>query len=237
MTRRVDERVRELCGTADHPLAGPLRRWCQESRPFLAFAETHASKIRKKTRLAAEEGERTDLLAELALAAWLMRDRRFVVGYEPHRASGGRGPDFQVVFKTHTTLNAEMTRLRPTDPAQEGAGPALRLARALCAKVGQFPAGEMGLLVVVVPPAIADAALVPTAVRLLDAATAPVAVAALSADRVRGYQRRRQHLSALLLCTLDAAGELHPAQLWLNPQARCPLHPEVHKRFLRALPP
>ena len=64
MTKRIDELVENICGSADHPIAPFLRRWCDESRPFLAFAEAHASKIRKKARLAALD----DALAALAAA-------------------------------------------------------------------------------------------------------------------------------------------------------------------------
>lgn len=235
MTKRIEDLVQSLCGAADHPLAPVLRGWCAASRPFAAFAETHATKIRKKVRLAAHGDERDDLLAELAVAAFLLRDRRFSVRYEPQRATGQRGPDFGVTFRTHTLFHVEVTRLRLSDPAGEDrAGTALRLARAVGDKLGQCPAGGANLLAVVVPPGAEDGALVPAAVRLLEAPsqreTNPPSPG-LRPEDVRAYLRGRSRLSAVALCSLTEAGPPLTVRLWNNPQARHPLPPEV-ARFL-----
>ena len=238
MTKRIDELVESICGTADHPVAPFLRRWCGESRPFLAFAEAHASKIRKKTRLAALDDELADLLAELATAAFLARDRRFAVIYEPRRASGLRGPDFEVVFKAHSALYVEVTRLRLPDPPGDDLAPAaLKLARAVCDKIEQLPAGAMNLLAVVVPPDAASDDLAPAAIRLLDSypqrAASPPAPE-LRQEGLRAYLRQRQRIGGIAVCSFTTGWRPLLVRLWLNPQAKHPLHPDVTKYLVRA---
>lgn len=237
MTKHVDELVESICGASDHPLAPFLRQWCNDSRPFIAFAETHASKIRKKVRLAPLDDERADLLAELAVAAFLARDRRFTVRYEPYRATGLRGPDFQVLYKTHSSFHVEVTRLRLLDLAGDDlAGAALKLARVLCDKIGQFPPGVMNLLAVVIPPGAQSDALVPTAIRLLDGypqRETSLLPPELRLEGVRAYLRYRQRLSAIALCSFTNAWRPLNVKLWLNPQAKHPLHPDVTKYLVR----
>jgi hypothetical protein len=228
MTKRIDELVQSICGPGDHPLAPLLRGWAEESRLFLGFAEANATKIRKKARLAALDDALADLLAELAIAALLLRDRRFTLCYEAQRPEGGRAPDFQVGFKAHSTFHVEVTRLRPS----EGAG-AARLARVICDKSGQLPPGAMNVLAVVLPPAVSGEALAPTAVRLLDSFRQPGAspTAELRLENVQAYLRYRQRISAIALCALSEAWRPLSVWLWSNPQARHPLQPEI-KRYL-----
>lgn len=237
MTRRLDDLVTSICGAADHPLAPFLRSWCGESRAFLAFAEAHAAKIRKKARLAPQEGERNDLLAELAVAAFLLRDRRFAVVYEPFRGAGQRGPDFQVTFRTHTPFHVEVTRLRlPDAPTYGETDLARRLARVLGDKIGQFPAGGANLLAVFLPPGVGNETLVPAAVRLLDQAVQGEADPRAPDPRpeaARAYQRGRQRLSAALLCSLAAHGGLRDVSLWFHPQAKHPLDAEIARYLVQ----
>lgn len=234
MTKRIDELVTTICGAAEHPLAPFLRGWCEASRPFLAFAEAHAAKIRKKVRLAASGEERGDLLAELAFAALLVKDRRFSVVYEPFRATGQRGPDLGVTFKTHTPFHVEVTRLRLLDPGDAG-GNALKLARVVCEKIGQLPPGAGNLLAVYVPLEVESGALAATAIRLLDRAPAGSVgspAPELRPEALQGYLRGRQRLSAIALCSLAVDGRLQNVSLWLNAQAKHPLLPEV-SRYLQ----
>jgi hypothetical protein len=231
MTKRIDELVQSICGAADHPLAPFLRQWCTESRPFITFAETHATKIRKKARLASLDDELTDLLAELAVAAFLLRDRRFTVLYEPYRSTGLRGPDFQVIFKTHSSFHVEVTRLRLLDPVGDDlAAAALKLARVVCDKISQFPPGVMNLLAVVVPPGAESDSLAPTAIRLLDSypqREASLLAAEVRLEGVADYLRQRQRLSAIALCSFTPAWQPLIVRLWRNPQAKHPLHPDI----------
>ncbi|MDQ3397438.1 MAG: hypothetical protein M3511_06635 [Deinococcota bacterium] len=237
MTKRTDDLVQRICGTTDHPLAPFLHRWCEESRPFTAFAETHATKLRKKARLASPGGALNDLLAELATAAFLVRDRRFTLQYEPYRATGLRGPDFQVIFKTHTSFHVEVTRLRLLNLGGDDlAGAALKLARVVCDKIGQFPPGVMNLLAVVVPPGVERDTFIPSTIRLLDIypqREARLLVPELPLEDVRSYLRQRQRLSAIALCSFTSAWQPLMVTLWLNRQTKHPLHPEVAKYLVR----
>lgn len=239
MTKRIDDLIQSICGTFDHPLAPLLRRWCTESRLFLDFAETYTPKIRKKTRLALNDDELADLLSELAVAAVLVRDRRFSVNYEPYRATALRAPDFQVLLKTHIPFHVEVTRLRLPGAASEGqASAALKLARVVGDKIGQFPAGVMNLLAVVLPPAVAGDTLVPEALRLLESATQREPDARsleIWRDDAAAYLRQRQRLSAIALCAFTPTWHPLRITLWRNPQAKHPLHPEV-ARYLVQVP-
>jgi hypothetical protein len=229
VTKRVEELVEGVCGGGDHPLAPYLRLWCLESRQFLAFAEVHATKIRKKARFVAAGHELADLLAELAVAAHLARDRRYSLIYESHLSTGSRGPDFQVTQPNGSTFHVEVTRLRPTGDG-DLAGTAARLARVLGDKSGQLPAGTPNVLAVVIPPGRNHEALVPAAIRLLDTAQT------LPEEQTRGFQRTRQRLSAVALCSFSAEWSEPSVRLWTNPQARHPLKPEVAKYLAPASP-
>lgn len=233
MTKRTDDLVASICGAAGHPLAPFLRAWCEESRLFADFAEANATKIRKKARLALSNDTLAELLAELAVAACLARDRRFTLRYEPHQATGQRSPDFEVLFRAHPGLFVEVTRLRPNDAAgDELAHAALRLARALLDKIGQFQPGAANLLAAIVPPGAASDALVPAALRLLGSFPPHEAgppSPELRPDDVRAFVRQRQRLSVIAICSFSDAWRPLGVRLWHSPQARHPLHPEIAK--------
>ncbi len=227
MTARLDQLIQDLTAGAAPPLAPLLRHWIGDSRAFLTFAEQHASKIRKKARLATHPDDLNDLLAELAVAALLLRDRRFAVQYEALRAGGGRSPDFQVRFRTQHPFNLEATRLRLPDGVPDAAP---RLARTLQDKIHQFPSSGMNVLAVVVPDLAGQEALVPRALHLLDAqAHAPT-------DALRAYLRGRHRLSAVALCAFGPDWRSPALRLWPLPTARHPLSPEL-TRALTGTPP
>lgn len=231
MSKRIDDLISTICGETEHPLAPILQQWSTESRLFLSFAETYAPKIRKKARLAADDGELADLLSELAVAAMLVRDRRFSVQYEPYLATAQRGPDFQVLLKTHIPFHVEVTRLRLTGPAHEDtAGITLKLARVIGDKIGQCQPGAMNLLAVVIPPAAADDTLVASAIRLLEREADT-----LRRDDGGNYLRHRQRLSAIALSTFTPTWHPQHIALWRNPHAKHPLHPEI-ARYLTQVP-
>lgn len=219
MTPRVDTLIGSVCGPA-HPLAPSLRRWCLNSRAFLAFAEKNETKLRKKVRQAAEAGAASDLLAEWAVAAWLLPDRRFGVQYEPRRADGGRSADFGVTFRTTTPFQVEVTRLRPGGSTLE-----VKLARVLADKVGQLASGTANLLVVILPHDEGTPALVNGALKLLNGAD-------FTPELCREFQRGRSRLSAVLLAGIDDLADLHPLHLWVNTQAKH-LLPADLARFLQ----
>lgn len=235
MSRRLDELVVDLCGSAAHPLAPLLRRWCQGSSPFLKFAQAHTAKIRKKVRLASSPDEQGDLRAELAVAALLVQDRRGVVRYEPPHPAGQRGPDFEVAFKGHTTWRAEVTRLRLPEDGEDDAGggeAARRVARVLHDKIGQCLPGGANLLVVALTLGVPREDLVPAALRLLDRPSP----SGLRPEGVRAFLRHRPRLSAVALCAFSPEGEPLTVHLWTNPQARHPLPPEIARLLVQAAP-
>jgi hypothetical protein len=226
MTRRVEDLVQLICGSPEHPLTAVLRQWCLASRPVLEFAEAHATKLRKKVRLARSGEECDDLLAELAIGNLLAQDRKFQVQYEPQPLIGTRGPDFRATYKGHTQVYVEVTRLRllPDDPARA----AFKLARLLCDKVTQCVSGGINVLTVVVPAELQTVGLVPAAVQLLHTPQQTTdAVINSSAARLSTYRRLQSRLSGILLCSLTPEGRSLTAVYWENPQARRPLPSEI----------
>ena len=224
MTKRIDTLLHTLRAPPDSLPERQIRRWCEASRPFLAFAEEHATKIRRKVRQAGTPDETLALLGELAVAAAFLSDARFGVRYEPQKAGGERSPDLQAVFKGHTVLNVEVTRLRGAGALDE-AGLALRLARVLCDKIGQFPGGALNLLLILLPEGVT--APVAEAVRLLDRFPDGPGAAVLRAEGVTAFRRGRPRLGAVATAEWSEAGGLRVGELWLNRQARQPLPPEL----------
>lgn len=227
---RLDALILDLCGTGDAPLATPLRAWCLQSRPLTAFLDAHRSKVRRKVRLATTPDSQGDLLAELFIAALLLGRPAFGVHYEPRRTAGQRSPDLEALYRAHTRMPVEVTRLHA--PAPDAASADLRLARVLSGKVNQFPAGEHNLLAVVVPPGPPPDGLIAGAVRLLE--RAPGSQAALRPEAVRAYHSGRARLSAVAVVTVTADWTFSESALWLNPLARHPL-PAPLNRDLRAV--
>src|SRR4051812_39969131 len=142
---------------------GPLLAgWMTDSPRFQVFVETYRDKIRKKVNGARDEEGRRDLLAELAVAYWLLLDPRFAVEHEPYVASKEPGADFAVTFRTRLRFNLEVKRLRAGAPTA-GEGPSslsYRIMNALCAKLRQMPPSVVNLLALVTDdPAGAEPAL------------------------------------------------------------------------------
>ncbi|MFC4639912.1 hypothetical protein [Deinococcus hohokamensis] len=235
MTKRMNELVHQLCGGPDHPLAPVLREWCTGSRAFVAFAEAHESKLRKKVRLARQEEDLADLRAELAVAARLLEDPRLSLQYEPFHEAGTRGPDFALRFRTHPACHVEVTRLRPG--ASGSLDDTSRLSRLLCGKVGQCPPGLAAVLVVWVPPGLAQEGQVAAAVQRLDqAAQAEPPPPGLRPEEVQAFRRHRSRLSAVALLSWSPDQPVGN-QLWLSPQARHPLAPELARTLASLLLP
>jgi len=232
MTKRIDDLVLLVCGAPDHPIGVALRSWCLTSRPVLEFMEAHATKLRKKVRLARSDDERADLLAELAVGTLLAQDRRFQLRYELHPVAGERGPDFEATFKGHTQVCVEVTRLRLRTEDQHVA--VSRLARVLGDKVSQCQSGKMNVIAVVLPAELQSAGLVSAAHRLL---LTPEPLTETGGRRTSAhllaYRRLQARLSGVLLCSfsLEGAGNERQVMLWENPQANHPLFPEI-SRFL-----
>ena len=217
----IDELVQQVFEGRNHSLSTAFREWVTASRRFRAFAEHHANKIRKKARLAKDADKLLDLHCELETAYLLLENRQFEVAYEKLAASGGRTPDFSVMFRTHTPFNVEVTR--PRLDAQISP----RLMESLCDKVGQMPAGVMNVLVIYAPGA--------TDQHLTEAAAA----LRMQAERrmedyfvrrgfrdARAFIRQFQNLSAVVL-------KASPVVIWPNSLAKKPLQEDVRKALSR----
>ncbi|PYE56567.1 hypothetical protein [Deinococcus yavapaiensis] len=228
--KRVENAVLAACGSLDHPLAEALLVRAADSKAFVDFVEAHASKLRKKVRLAVSDEERADLLAELDVATFLGRDRRLVLTYEPFHAPDRRGPDFKVVFKGHSVFHVEVTRPRLRGVSHDQA--VWKVARVLCDKVGQLPPGAANLLVIVVPPESNTADLVPEAVGTIERAAGNAASSARLAG-VKTYGRDRARLGAVVLWSSTESGRPSSVRTWLEPRAKHPVSPDVLKVFAR----
>ena len=222
---RVDSVLEDVCRSPGHPLETRLRGWMQASRTFTAFVEANASKVRRKLRVT-DPAALADVDTELAVAAWLLRERRWTLVYEPLAASGGRGPDVRVAAPDGSgAFFVEVTRLR-------GGAVPLTLARSLADKVGQLPAGAVTVLAAVLPPGVEGPEMLSQALRLLEQAVHTTGETLGSLDG-RAFALGRHRLGAVLVGSLDAAGTLHTTLYPLS-GARHPLPPETARR-LRAL--
>jgi hypothetical protein len=109
MAMKVNEIVSYIFSGSAYSFGTLFTRWLEASPPFRAFAETHRDKIRKKVRNIRDEETQRDLVAELAVACRLARERRFAVAYEVYSAGKQRGPDFSVTFRTRIPFNVDFT--------------------------------------------------------------------------------------------------------------------------------
>ncbi|HYO50693.1 MAG TPA: hypothetical protein VEW94_12655 [Chloroflexia bacterium] len=217
------------------PLAVQFARWIEASPRFRAFAETYRDKIRKKVRGITEAEGYRDLQAELAMAYFLALQPRFLVEYEKYGTGKQRGPDFSVTYRTHIRFDVEVTRLRGSQ-----AGSSLepgKLAHAVCAKLVQLPPSMINILVLAAddaphtgddPSTDAGEALASGLRRALTLLQERVERKDDEFFTRRGFRgtrdfiRHYSRLSAIRLTAPDA-----PACLWLHPQARHPLPPDL----------
>jgi hypothetical protein len=143
----TNELLLALFGRAEHPPAQWYAGVLDCSAPLRAFAWDYRTKIRKKVRNAADSATTRDLRCELAVAALLADDRRHTLTYEPLAAANRRGPDFLLVYKGHTSVYVEVTRIRPRTTAARD--PHECLAAAIVGKLAQLANDGANLLVLV----------------------------------------------------------------------------------------
>ncbi|WP_189067747.1 hypothetical protein [Deinococcus radiotolerans] len=226
MNGRAEALLDDLGVPDGHPLRPLLLGQLRGSRPLAAFLAAHAAKVRRKLRVPDPEAL-ADVGAELAVAAWLLRERRWTLTFEPLAASGGRSPDFRVAALDGSgAWFVEVTRLR--DPA---AHLPLRLARVLAGKAGQGPPGAVTVLAVLLPVAEPGAPLLAEALGLLARASQASEGGPAGVDG-RRFARERARLSGVLLSSVQSgefAGQLYPLS-----GARHPV-PDGVARRLRAL--
>lgn len=190
----VDELVQFVFEGTAPSLSAPFTEWVSSSRRFRAFAEDNASKIRKKVRVASDADQLLDVRVELETAYALLQGRQFEIAYEKHASSSGRGPDFAVMFRTHTPLNIEVTRPRLDNAV------ANKLMESICDKVGQMPAGAINVLVIFAPGAedgqLAEAA---ASLRTLAESKTEAYFVRRGFRDARAFIRQFQNLSAIVL--------------------------------------
>ncbi len=119
MPAAVRQLLHTLFGDQPSPLCKPFADWVTTSKPFLAFAQTYLSKIRKKLRTCQTREETYNLYCELRTAYLLLREPKFALTYELAGKQQGRSPDFAVTFRTHTSFHVEVTRLSVSQQEQQ----------------------------------------------------------------------------------------------------------------------
>jgi hypothetical protein len=228
---KVHELATYIFEGSRHSFAVPFLAWLTASPAFKDFAEAHRDKIRKKVRGVRDDDTRRDLQAELAVAYWLLLERRFALEYELYGADKARGPDFTVTFRTRIRFNVEVTRLRSA-PAGDVPGSAADLNKVLntlCAKLGQMPPSIINILALVADSGAYDAETVAAAIHLLgDRATHrdDAFFARRGFSSAREFQRQYARVSAVLFRPIDLSPPA-PATLWPNLQARHPLPTDI----------
>jgi hypothetical protein len=213
----IEELVQQIFEGRNATLSAPFAEWAKSSRRFRTFGEEHLNKIRKKARTADDTDKLLDLRCELETAYLLLENRQFDLAYEKLATSGGRGPDFSVMFRTHTPFNVEVTRPR-LDGQITG-----KLMESICDKVGQMPSGAVNVLVIDAPGAESD--------QLIEAATSLRALAERKVEDyftrrgfpdVRTFIRQFQNLSAIILKATNTF-------IWTNSLAKKPVPDDLLK--------
>jgi hypothetical protein len=223
---RAGELLAYLLDDHTSAFATQCGEWMVASPRFAAFVERCRDKIRKKLRALHDEEGRRDLLAELAVAYHLLLERHFAVEYEMYAAEKVRGPDFTVLYKTHTPFNVEVKRLRGSSRVR-GGDP--RVPSALCDKLRQMPPSRANLLVLATDEKL-TASEMSTGVKQLLAR-----VERKERDFLlrHGFRDARDFFAHYLRLSGILAGWTGGAQtddepvLWLNSQAKHPLSPDL----------
>ena len=207
------------------PLETDCWAWAVAEPRFAAFLDTYQGKIGKKLRGIGAEAGYLDLLAELDVARRLLRDRGFTLIYEPTLAQKERGPDFAVIFKTHTQCNVEVRRLRPSSTDL-----VTRLEGVLADKLRQLPPSLPNVLALVGEPTLSSAEPVQEALRVL---AVPASAGDDAVCRRWGFAGARDLLRRIE--RLSAVALLSAATLWEHPRTRHPLSPDLRKALARTL--
>ena len=233
MAMLIDELLSYLFDGQPHPLAAPMASWLAASRRFIAFVNTHHTKIRKKIRTIQGTENLRDLQLELETAYLLLRESSLSVAYEPQHPELGRSPDFAVSFTTSLEFMVEVTRLRSTQLSTSGSD---RFSDMLCSKLGQLLPKRGNLLLVGIEAALlTQSELQAAMLRIQQRAEnndSDVILKHGFRDRTnffQGYQR----LSGVLMraVPLQAGASVI---IWDNPQAKYPLPAKVRTALSRS---
>lgn len=228
----VNELLDTLFSEAAHELRDCCARWCALSPRFAPFLIMYRDKIQKKLRSVVDGEGRRDLRAELRTAASLLSERAFTLEYEKYAANKTRGPDFSLLFKTHTPFNVEVKRIRGR--VQSG-----KWADVFCDKLGQLPPSVINVLVIYGERAGSeapfDAGAVMADLRALAERKDEAYFTRRGLGGSRDYLRQSRKLSAVVFQARTASDEPVPLASWINPQARHPLSADLRGALLRSL--
>jgi hypothetical protein len=81
---KSDQLLAYIFDDKPHPLSARMSRWIASSHRYKDFANEYRDKIRKKIRITQHDSGIQDLTAELETTYQLVRQRRFIVAYEPY---------------------------------------------------------------------------------------------------------------------------------------------------------
>lgn len=214
----IDDLLADIFDGKKSALYTEFEGWVRGSRRFKTFADAYRTKIRSKLRSLRDEGGANDLRAELETAAILLREPQFSLEYEKYAASGGRGPDFTITFKTHTPFNVEVRRIRGVelDDNGENDGRITKLMTVLCDKVGQMPPSTINILWLTAERALseADVTQAVTTLRLMAERKNEAYFTRRGYKNAADFLKKYQQLSGIVLH--QSGGNV----VWLNPLAR-----------------
>ncbi len=220
------------------PLAVQCAHWVRSSRRFRSFAETYRDKIRKKVSQSRDEQVLSDLRCELSVAFLLVQAREFQVEYERAAQAKQGGPDFTVLYKTHTPVHVEVKRLRPPAPGQDRVALGqTKILNTIGDKLGQMPPGAINVLVLVADRADTGGSAAPDLLGTMKLVQERIMTRddAFFVGRgfggARDFVRASQRLSAIIL----RAEPPTAAVLWRNPAARHMLPPAIATLLQRCL--
>jgi hypothetical protein len=226
---RDDGLIAYLFGGETEALAEHCARWIAESERFAAFVAAHRDKIRKKARALRDSEGQHDVLLELDTARRLLGEQSFTLAYEPYMANKTRGPDFTVTYKTWLPFHVEVKRIRSEANM-------MKLGNAVCAKLGQLQAGSINVLVVAGEPVVCVRAEAQQGMENLRNLAERKFETYFTQRGLRGakdYLRRLLQLSAVAFQAGWHAPDGGQSYLWVNPQAKHPLPPDLKRALER----
>jgi hypothetical protein len=219
----LDDLLNEIFDGTRPPFYPEFAEWVRGSRRFRAFATSYRGKIRSRLRNIRDEGGLKDLRAELETAFVLLREERFTLEYERYAASKQRGPDFTVMFKTHTPFNIEVRRIRSREWDDDADARLTKLMAVLCDKVGQMPPGIVNMLWLITEREISEAELIRavTTLRQLAEHKTEEFFTKRGFESAAEFIRQFQRLSGVILRQPDKS------VIWMNALAHHKPPPEI----------
>ncbi len=223
----VEALLEEIFEGKPSPLLGDFEGWVRDSRRFKTFAGEYRAKIRAKLKQARDEAGMLDLRAELETALTLLKEERFTIENEKYAALKQRSPDFTVTYKTHTSFNVEVRRVRRMEldegEVRDDSARIGKLMAVLCDKVGQMPPSIVNVLWLVGDGELLEADVTRAAITLRELAERKVEDMftrrgfASAADFLKQYRQ----MSAIVL------RQEKSCRIWVNPLARHKLPNEI----------